>query len=460
MRNTEGDSKQRILLIVPPFYRLMGSRNNWINLGLSYIGAMLNKRGYQVRIYNTDHATEGHDLGLRELFDAYPRYRQALNNPSHEIWQEIITRIKDYSPDIVGIAMVFSATFKAVENIARMIKEWDSEIGIVVGGPHATLAPDDTIRNKYFDYLVRGEGEYTMLELVQGKALSQIDGLSYKDEKGSVVHNKEREFISNLDELPFPNLSLQLIEIDDPTENFGVMATSRGCPLNCIFCSSPRLWNRRVRFRSVDNVMEEIKRRHNHHGVTKFYFSDDNINLNKGYTKKLCRAIIDSGLDIEWISEARIGHFDRELLELMKRAGCKRLKLGVESGSDRILKLMEKGITVEQIRETASLISESGIDYTIYVLIGMPTETVEEMKQTLQLARELDAKFVSLSVAIPHIGTKLYEMAVAMGWELPRDGWESYFHQSMSAVLNENVTPEIIGEFLKLDELAGKQRTI
>lgn len=460
MRNTESNSRQRILLIVPPFYRLMGSRNNWINLGLSYIGAMLNKHGHHVRIYNADHADKGRDLGLREIFDAYNQYRRILNSPDHEIWQEIMARIKDYSPDIVGIAMVFSATFKSVENIARMIKEWNSNVKIVVGGPHATLAPDVTIRNKYFDYLVRREGEYTLLELVQGRELSRIDGLSYKDEKGSVVHNKEREFIPNLDELPLPDLSLQLIEIDNPNDNFGVMATSRGCPMNCIFCSSPRLWRRTVRFRSVDNVMEEIRHRYNRHGVNKFYFSDDNINLNKEYTKELCHRMIDSGLNIEWICEAKVGRFDRELLKLMKEAGCKRLKLGVESGNDRILKLMRKGITVKQIRETASLISESGIEYTIYVLIGMPTETAGEIRDTLQLARELDAKYVSLSVATPHIGTELYEMAVAMGRELPRDNWESYFHQSAGTVLNENVTPEIIDEFLRLDELVGKQRTI
>jgi radical SAM superfamily enzyme YgiQ (UPF0313 family) len=453
-------SNKKVLLIVPPFYRLVGGKNNWIHLGLSYIGSLLDRNGFEVKIYNTDHVDDVSDIGLREVFDAYDQHREILNNPSHELWQEIITRIKAYAPDIVGITIVFSATFKAVEIIARMIKEWNSNIKIVVGGPHASLAPEDTMQTKYFDYVVRGEGEYTLLELVAGKELRHIRGLSYRNDRGNIVHNKDRELIENLDALPPPNVNLQLMPIEDPNENFGVIATSRGCPLRCIFCSSPRLWGRRVRFRSVDNVIEEIKQRYYGYGVTKYYFSDDNINLNKKYAKELCRAMINNGLNIEWICEAKVEHFDSELLELMKKAGCKRLKLGVESGSDRILKLMKKGITARKVRESVSLIKQAGIEYTIYVLIGMPTETVEEMRQTLQLARELDANYVSVSVATPHVGTELYEKMIEMGKKLDKESWEDFFHQSVGTVLNENVTPAIIEEFLALNEMEGKKRTI
>lgn len=454
-----GNNFNRILLIVPPFYRLMGGKNNWIHLGLSYIGAVLNKAGYEVKIYNADHADKGEDISLREVFEAYNQYKAIIDNQDHEIWQEISKNIKNFLPDIVGITIVLTATYKVVENIARIVKDLNPNIKVGVGGPHATLVPDETLRCNYLDYLVRGEGEYTFLELIRGRDIETIDGLSYKDEKDNIVHNKERKVIENLDELPFPDINLQLIEIKDPNEGFGVIATSRGCPLKCIFCSSPRLWGGRVRFRSVDNVIEEIKQRHYQYGVTNFYFSDDNINLNKRYAKELCRRLIDEGLNIEFSCEAKIGLFDGELVELMRKAGCKRIKLGMESGSNRILKLMEKGITVEQTRETVSLIKEAGIEYTLYALIGMPTETRQEMRQTLELTKELEPKYVSLSIATPHVGTKLYDMMIEAGRELPKENWPDYFHQSEGTILNKNVDISIIEEFLALNEKEGKART-
>jgi len=457
---TKDNRFQRILLIVPPFYRLIGGKNNWINLGLSYIGAVLDEQGYYIRIYNADHEDRECDVSLEEVFKGHQKYIEVVNNESNPIWQEISDKIREFRPDLVGISIVFSATLKTVKHIARIVKQYNSEIKVVVGGPHATIAPEETLSYKFFDYLVRGEGEYTLLELVQGKELTKIEGLSYKNEKGEIIHNFPRKFIENLDELPFPKLGLQYIPIKEPNENFGVIATSRGCPNRCVFCSSPKLWGRKVRHRSIDNVLEEIKQRYYKHGVCKYYFSDDNFNLDKKYAKKLCRAIINSGLKIEFICEVIIGRFDRELMELMKAAGCKRLKFGMESGSDRILKLMKKGINVEQIRQTCALAKEVGIDYTIYVMLGMPTETLEEMHQTLELAKELDAKYISLSIAMPQLGTELYEMALSMGISVPTADWEEFYHQSSGTVLNSNVDYNIIEEFLTLNKKEDKERTI
>ena len=449
-------SIQKILLVVPPFYRLMGGRNNWIHLGLSYIAATLNKQGYEVKIYNAGHGTQDKDIDLGGVFDAYDRYREVINDLGHPIWQEILETIEQYSPDLLGITIVFSATLKSVENIARMVKQRVKQVKIVVGGPHATLAPNETLKSEYFDYLVRGEGEQTLLELAQDKKLMDIDGLSYKDDQGRIIHNPDRRFIENLDELPFPDPCLQLIPLGDMSENFGVIATSRGCPKRCVFCSSPRLWGKRVRHRSIDNVFAEMSQRYYAHGVRKFYFSDDSFNLDINYGKKLCRAIIDSNLKIQFFCEANIVPFDKELMELMKEAGCIRLKFGMESGSERILKLMKKGTNAAQIRETCSLARQVGIPFTLYVMIGMPTETVEEMHQTLNLVREVDADYVSLSVATPQIGTELCEMAEAMGIKPLPESWESFYHQSKGTVLNSNVTPSLIEEFLALNEEKGK----
>ncbi len=447
----EGSRFKKILLLVPPFYRLMGGKNNWINLGLAYVAAVLNTNGHVVKIYNTDHQTGHKDVNLEGIFDAYDSYRDIVNNLDHPIWQEVLSKIDEYSPDLLGITTVFSATLKSVENIAAMVKQHDKGIRIVVGGPHATLAADETLKSEALDYLIRFEGEQTLLELVEGKHLTDIAGLSYK-EGNNIVHNSEREFIENMNSLPFPNPALQLIPLDDMNETFGVIATSRGCPKRCIFCSSPRLWGSRIRYRSVSNVIEEIRERYHEYGVRKFYFSDDSFNLNKRYAKELLQAILDADLKIRFFCEANIGSFDRELMELMKKSGCIRLKLGMESGSGRILRLMKKGITVRQIRETCSLAKEIGIPYTLYVMIGMPTETLREMYQTLELAQQMEPAYVSLSVATPQVGTELHRMAVEAGMDLPPNSWESYYHQSRSSVLNSNVTPSLIKEFLALNE--------
>lgn len=450
---------KRILLIVPPFYRFMGGKNNWINLGLSYIGAVLDENGYHVRIYNADHEERDQDIGLEEVFKSHKKYLDTLNNPSHFIWQEISEKIKEFHPDLVGITIVFSSTLKTVEHIAQLVKQYDRGIKIVVGGAHATIVPVETLKYEFFDYLIRGEGEYAMLELVQGKALLEIEGLCYKDERGEIVYNASRKLIEDLDKLPFPKLELQLIPIKDANKDFGVISTSRGCPMRCVFCSSPKLWGRKVRHRSVHNVIMEIKQRYYKHGVRKYYFSDDNSNIDKSYAKELYRDIIDNGLEIEFICEANIGRFDQELLGLMKTAGCKRLKFGMESGCDRILKLMKKGITVSQIRRTCALAKKVGIDYTLYVMLGLPTETLDEMYQTLALVKELDPKYVSLSVAIPQLGTELYEMALSMGIRIP-SAQEKFYHQSPFTVLNPNVDYSIIGKFLSINKEKDKVRVI
>ena len=451
----------RVLLVVPPFYRMLGGHNNWITLGAAYLGAVLHKEGHYVRIYNVDHVDGGHDLNLSEVFNGYQRYRQLIDDPQHPLWAEIRREIENFAPDWVGISINFTMIARVCEMIADIVKDVDRRTRIVVGGPHATLLPSATLEYESFDYLVRGEGEYALLELVDGEKIEKIKGLSYKKPDGSLVHNPDREQIENLDELPFPDIRLQLKEIRDPNDNFGVIAASRGCPYNCSFCASPRLWNRRVRFRSVGNVLEEIRARYAQYGVRKYYFSDDNFNLNRRYALDLCQQIIASGLKIDWICEVNAKAWSKELAETMKAAGCKRVKMGVESGCDRILRLMQKGTTRGEILKAVRIIKEAGLGITVYFLIGMPTETREEMMETYRLAQEIDTEYISLSVATPQYGTPLYETLMKENsMEFGTEDWVRHFHQSYRTILNENVTPEIVDMFLDLNVKKGFARRI
>ena len=450
----------RVLLVQPPFYRMIGGRNNWVNLGLGYLAAMLDKHGFEVKVYNADHVDDARDLNLREVFEGKSIYDGIMGDVNHPLWNEIISEIKDYNPDLVGFTINFTLTAKIVERLADLLKEWKPDLKIVVGGPTVTLLPEIMLRHESYDFAIRGEGEYTLLELVRRADISTIAGLSYKKDNIMVYHNPDRELIKDLDRLPFPDIKLQLKHIQNPEDNYGVIACTRGCCFHCTFCSSPTLWRKKVRYRSVNNVIEEIKLRYYNYGVKKYYFSDDNFNLNKKYTVNLCKKIIEDNLDIEWICEAQLKTFDREVLDAMKTAGCKRVKLGIESGNDRILNMMQKGVTKERIRNVVRLIKEVGIDITAYFLIGMPTETREEMLETYRFAEEINPEYVSLSVASPQYGTPLFDMMQDMGIQFSVEDWLEHFHQSYKTVLNDNVSEDIIEKFLSFNEKKGFARKI
>lgn len=451
---------KKALFIIPPFYRLMGGKNNWLLLGPAYIASFLHKNGIEAAVYNADYLDKEGDLTLRQVFEGYETYKSIIGDTRVGIWQDIKSKIAEYNPDIIGIGVVLSATLRCAENISRLAKEVNKDIKIAVGGPHATLVYEDTINKEWVDYVVRQEGEHTMLELVRGDDLKSIKGLSYKDKNGNVFHNEFRPLISDLDSLPFPDPKLQLIPIKDLKNNFGVMTTSRGCPLTCVFCSSPRLWNNKIRFRSVDNVMAELRFRYNEYGINRYYFCDDNISINKRFTQELCRRIIDERLSITWSCEARVKSFDMETLQLMKDAGCRRIKLGVESGSDKVLKFMKKGITAADARETIDLIKRSGIDLTIYILLGMPVEGPEDIALSYDLVKEVGPAYVSLSVATPQIGSELWDIMKDLGIDFPEELWSDYYMQSSTTILNKYITRDVVDKFLLLNERSSVPREI
>ena len=170
--------QRKVLLVNPPFYRLMKSHFNGLSLGLSYIAAVLSKNGYEVKIYNSDYKSSENYADQREIFESYDNYKKILSDLNHPLWLEVRKNIESYSPDIVGITML-TGTYKSAENVGRITKELNKDIDVVVGGTHPTVLPEETIKNEYFDYVVRGEGEYTFLELVNGTRVEHILGLTY-----------------------------------------------------------------------------------------------------------------------------------------------------------------------------------------------------------------------------------------------------------------------------------------
>ena len=448
-------SPQKILLVNPPFYRLMNSHFNGLSLGMGYIAAVLSKNGYEVKIYNADYESSENYANQREIFESYDNYKKILFNLSHPLWLEVKETIESYSPDFIGITML-TGTYKSAENIGKIAKELNEEVVVVVGGTHPTILPEETIKNDYFNYVVRGEGEYTFLDLANGVRIDDIQGLTYINERGRIVNNPDREFVEDLDSLPFPSRDIYLN--DTRNMDYGYIMTGRGCPFECTFCASKKVWKGHVRFRSPENVVEEVKHVYDKYGTKFFYFVDDTFTLNKKRTKKICELLIESDLDITWICDTRVDTINEELLRLMKESGCVRVKIGVESGSDRILRMVRKKITKKQVRDSVSLIKKAGINLTIYLMIGFPTETEEEIQETLDFARELEPTYYSLSILAPYPGTEIYDDVIRSGVTLPNEHWEYFFHQSKDMILTDNIDKNLIEECLSLNEKNGKVR--
>ena len=444
----------RVLLIAPPFYRLMGSHYNGLHLGISYITAVLKQHGHEVQLYNADYMGSTEYANQRQLMENTPLYKATLADLSHPIWMEIKEKVSNFVPDFLGITML-TANYAAARNIARIMKAFNSNIKIVVGGTHPTLDPDGTLATVEFDYLIRGEGEFALLDLVNGKKIEQIDGLSFKRD-GQIIHNADRAYIEDLDSLPFPERDSFLN--DTKFLELGHVLTGRGCPFSCSYCASPRIWHNKVRFRSSDNVLEELEYLKEHYHSSLIHFADDTFTLNKERAKEICRKIIDKNLGINWICDTRVDCVDRELVVLMKEAGCIRIKIGVESGSDRILEKVNKRITTAKVREAVTMIKEVGLPLTVYLMVGFPGETNEDLRQTIDFGKELKADYYSLSILAPYYGTEILCELEKSGKKLDKKHWEYFYHQSQEMILNHDLDPRLLEEFFTLNEWGKGQR--
>lgn len=446
---------EKILLISPPFYRLMGSHHDGIHLGLCYIASVLDKAGYEVKIYNADFFDSDRFLDQKGLFENYENYKSILNHLDHPIWQEAKENIKQFNPGIVGIQM-YTGAYKSSKNIATISKEINPEIVIVAGGTHPTIEPEGTLKDGPYDYLIRGEGEYSFLDLIKGKRKEKILGLSFKAKNGEIIHNPDRGFIEDIDTIPFPSRDLFLNGSEKIDRS--AIITSRGCPFQCTYCVSPKIWRLKVRYRSIENVLKELEYIYRKYNLHLIRFQDDTFTLNKNRVKAICTGILERGLKFEWVCDTRVDRLDREILALMKKAGCIRVKIGVESGSDEILSKVNKGFNKSQIKKAVSAIKAVGIPLTVYLMVGFHSETNKQVKETINFAKEIGADYYSLSIVSPYYGTQMYQELEENGYKFNKSHWEYFYHQSNDMILNTKIDPVLIEEFFALNDFGKSGR--
>ena len=363
--------------------------------------------------------TQGHDV---LVFDAYFTD------------DELLRRLIAFNPELVGASFMTTEYPRAKVIVHRCRESLPSSL-VCAGGFHVSALPERTLRDLPLDFVVLREGEATMVEICQHDAaalrlprtLEGIRGIAFLAEGGSFVATPPRPFVENLDELPIIDRELLSGGLDwyltlpgnirgHLVERCATVLTSRGCPGNCLFCSSRAMWTSRVRQRSVGNVLQEIELLRDKYGVQGLFFLDDTFTVNRKWILDFCAEWKRRGIRMTWGCSARVNTVTEDILKAMKEIGCVQLDFGVESGNDEVLRRLHKGQNRQTIVRAFELVHRFGLSSLACFIIGNPGETEKEMFETLDVARQIRPDFAIFSILTPLPGSPLYEMAIENGW--------------------------------------------
>lgn len=318
-------------------------------------------------------------------------------------------------PYIFGISSVTANVGRGYE-LAKLIKKSYPGSKVIMGGIHPTILPQEALVTGWVDIVIRGEGEVTMDKLYQaiknGDDYSHIPGISFINKAGLIQHNEDAPLLEDLNLLPrFP---YQLFERHADKYNFGFLMASRGCPYDCIFCSQRKISGKMYRFQTVDKIADQIETLADRYKVSYFNFYDDNLVVNRKWTKELCEVMCQRGFyrrRIKFSCSTRGDAVNEEMLECMKKAGFVHLDIGLETASERLMKIIKKGESVADVIHGVKLAKRHGFTVGGVFIMGLPTETKEERHACLRLARELSLDFVRFNNACPYPGTELFNIA-------------------------------------------------
>lgn len=379
-------------------------------------------------IYNTFPTSLGYLAGyLREYNKVVPEIIDENIMPLDV--DEIRKMLKsDTGPKIVGMTLITINSRRACQ-LAELIKEIDKEFLVVFGGIHATVLPDECLSNPAVDIIVRGEGEETLSLITQcvqnNDDYSELDGISCR-KNGAIVHNPSRNLI-DLDTVPpFP---YDLFDsFYGSYRDFGTVFGSRGCPYNCIFCSQRAITGQRYRHVSNERILGDVELLVNKYKQKKIWFMDDNFMVNKKRIYSLLEAIIARKLhkEVVFCAEMRGESVTHEVLKKMKEANFQVVSFGMETGSQRLLDLIDKKEKVEDNVNAIKMAHEVGLSSSATFIFGLPTETRRERLETARLARRLPLDDARFNIAVPYPGTKLFEIAKKENRLLIKEGWSNF----------------------------------
>ena len=375
----------------------------WPPLGILYLGTILKENGFTVK-----------------LLDAAAKFYGK---------NDVLNWLKLVKPDIVGIS-VFTIAFLPVINLIKVIKNWNPSIKIVIGHYHPTIEAENILHKygDYVDYCVRGEGEYTFLELCEfldrnkDDLPNNIKGIAFQDSKKKIVLTPDAPLIMDLNDLPFPDR--KLLDFDYKWNFSGFefskskltsIVSSRGCPFNCSYCACTKFAKRKFRPRSPENIVNEMLLIEGQ-GYTQLNFVDDNFTLQPKRTIKICQLIKKEKIDFNWHTDGRVDQTSQEMLNWMRKAGCKSIWYGFESANQRILDIYNKRTKVSQFYEAIHKARKANIDLIVGLfMLGAPTETLDEVKKTINFAVNSDIDVPFFNVVEIFSGTKFWDDYLSKG---------------------------------------------
>jgi len=391
-------------------------------LGLAYIASSLEREDHKV-----------------EILDA------SILNMSYS---DVLNWLIKFDPGAIGITTL-TPHFWQVKALSHLIKRELPNVPLIFGGPHATVLPKQTLEETPADIVVIGEGESTTVELAEAiemkRAPDDVKGLMYRD-GARIVFTGYRAPIGNLDDIPFPARHLlplfkygEARRLPSMHERHTSAITSRGCPFNCLFCSSRNVWGRAFRHRSVNNVIDELHELVDSYKIKEISWQDDCFTFDKRWTMSLCREVVREKLDITWRCLARVDQVDDELLKRMKLAGCYAMWFGVESGNQEILGKIRKNITLQQAEDAVKLAKHYRFETHVFFMIGNYGENYKTIMDTLKFAKKLNPSHIAVSIATPYPGTDFLTLAREKGL-IERENWDGLRVGPDSMIRTEDLT--------------------
>ncbi|MCD4831493.1 MAG: B12-binding domain-containing radical SAM protein [Anaerohalosphaeraceae bacterium] len=364
-------------------------------LGIGYIAAVLMQNGWAVNVVDA--------------------FAENLTP------QQALKRLLDFDAKIVGVSVNLLA-YSFSKEFTKLCH--NNDVKVVVGGPEVIINPEGVINGISPDVAVIGEGEQTTLELLSllesgghwnPEVLLNIKGIVFRNTDGEIIRTDTRPRMKNLNDLPF--MPYELFPIKNYDLRYGVLPhdpifsvyTSRGCPFNCSFCSNREVWQRKAFYMSAERVLDEIEHISKKYMISGINFHDDCFPLNRQRVVDICEGLLKRDIKISWMCPARADKVDEELLKLMKRAGCRNIWFGIESGSERILSLIRKEIDTEQALEAIQLVKKTGIAVAASIMVGLPTQTMAEDMQTIKFLEKAKCTLVYMAPYVGYPGSDLYK---------------------------------------------------
>jgi anaerobic magnesium-protoporphyrin IX monomethyl ester cyclase len=451
MTNNIFKSNKKIMLIEPPFYRLYHDQFCLVKypLALGYLsGSILRKTKWEVQTYNADFNAK------KKSFDpsgeylsgkGFKRYLSSLKDMTFPIWDEIKKSIEEFNPSVIGLT-VKSQNFTSGTIVAQIAKKINPEIKILVGGAHSTMNGTKVFECKDIDFACIGEGENTISDLLNtlenNRDLNLVDGIKFR-ENNKIITTKPRAYIDDLDTLDFAlTTAPKVLKNFDryPKRAFGYVFGSRGCPYACTFCESKAMWTRKVRYRSPENIISELKQMYEF-GIRQVNFDDDTFGISKKNIKIINDLLEKELPDMTYTCETVVQLAkDEQVVKDMKRGGCTGTYVGIESGNNEMLKSIKKTQTTDECVQAIRNLQKHGIDSHAFIMVGFPNETEETFKQTMDFLPKLKPDNIIFSVFTPYPGSDLFYQCQKDGIIDGEFDLSIYNHQSPLNCFTKNIT--------------------